>query len=244
MSWSVAGYAAIPAIVMLAMAATSLVRAPGAMVQSAILHLAAGVIFAVVAVEFLPDLVHRHAVLETGIGFVAGAALMMAIRAWSEARAGDEDDATAGSAAGLPVAFLFATGVDLAIDGLMLGIGFAAGAQQGALLTIGLAIELAALGCAATAALARGGFASREVLAWIALLATTFFASALGGSALLSLLSDRVLAVLLAFGSAALLFLVTEELLTEAHEVEETPLLTASFFAGFLVLFLLELMQR
>jgi ZIP family zinc transporter len=225
---------------MLAAAATSLVRAPGATVQSAILHLAAGVIFAVVAVEFLPDLVHRHEVLETGVGFVAGAALMMGIRAWSEAR---EDDASA-SAAGLPIAFLFATGVDLAIDGLMLGIGFAAGAQQGALLTVGLAIELAALGCAATAALARRGFASRAVLGWIGLLAVTFFACALGGSALLALLSDRVLAVLLAFGSAALLFLVTEELLTEAHEVEETPLLTASFFAGFLVLFLLELMQR
>jgi ZIP family zinc transporter len=238
-TWSVAGYAAIPAIVMLVSAATSLVRAPGAMVQSAILHLAAGVIFAVVAVEFLPDLVHRHEVLETGVGFVAGAALMMAIRAWSEAR---EDDGE--GAAGLPVAFLFATGVDLAIDGLMLGIGFAAGAQQGVLLTIGLAIELAALGCAATATLARRGFASREVVGWIVLLAATFFASALGGSALLALLSSRLLAVLLAFGSAALLFLVTEELLTEAHEVEETPLLTAAFFAGFLALFLLELTQR
>jgi ZIP family zinc transporter len=43
----------------------------------------------------------------------------------------------------------------------------------------------------------------------------------------------------LAFGAAALMFLVTEELLTEAHEEKETPLLTATFFAGFLAFLIL-----
>ncbi|GAA5533320.1 hypothetical protein Dalu01_01719 [Deinococcus aluminii] len=37
------------------------------------------------------------------------------------------------------------------------------------------------------------------------------------------------------------MFLVTEELLTEAHEVKETPLITAAFFAGFVAPSLLEL---
>ena len=45
---------------------------------------------------------------------------------------------------------------------------------------------------------------------------------------------------MLAFGAAALLYLVTEELLVEAHEVPDTPLLTAMFFVGFLALFILE----
>jgi ZIP family zinc transporter len=43
----------------------------------------------------------------------------------------------------------------------------------------------------------------------------------------------------LSFGLAALLFLVTEELLIEAHEETETPLLTLSFFVGFLLFLLL-----
>jgi len=43
----------------------------------------------------------------------------------------------------------------------------------------------------------------------------------------------------LSFGLAALLFLVTEELLTEAHEGPESPWLTSSFFLGFLVFLLL-----
>ena len=40
--------------------------------------------------------------------------------------------------------------------------------------------------------------------------------------------------VVLSFGLAALLYLVTEELLREAHEERETTLATATFFAGFL----------
>ncbi len=38
----------------------------------------------------------------------------------------------------------------------------------------------------------------------------------------------------------ALLYLVTEELLVDAHEANDTPLLTAMFFVGFLALFVLE----
>ena len=48
--------------------------------------------------------------------------------------------------------------------------------------------------------------------------------------------------LLLGFGCAALLYLVTEELLVEAHEVPETPLATASFFVGFLVLLVIEML--
>lgn len=44
---------------------------------------------------------------------------------------------------------------------------------------------------------------------------------------------------MLSFGSAALLFLVTEELLVEAHEVSETAARTAMFFAGFLLFLVL-----
>lgn len=47
-------------------------------------------------------------------------------------------------------------------------------------------------------------------------------------------------AALLGLGTVALLYLVTEELLTEAHEVPDTPLATAAFFIGFVVFFLLE----
>lgn len=49
---------------------------------------------------------------------------------------------------------------------------------------------------------------------------------------------------MLTFGLMALLFLVTEELLVEAQEVEERSWVTALFFAGFLGLLLLDELMR
>ena len=43
-----------------------------------------------------------------------------------------------------------------------------------------------------------------------------------------------------AFGLVALLYLVTEELLVEAHEKADTPVATAVFFVGFFLLILLD----
>ena len=54
--------------------------------------------------------------------------------------------------------------------------------------------------------------------------------------------SGLVLDAVMSFGVAALLYLVTEELLTEAHEVDETPILTSMFFVGFLALLLIEML--
>jgi ZIP family zinc transporter len=48
-------------------------------------------------------------------------------------------------------------------------------------------------------------------------------------------MSGGFLAGVLGFGVASLLYLVTEELLAEAHEVPDTPVVTATFFAGFLL---------
>ncbi len=59
------------------------------------------------------------------------------------------------------------------------------------------------------------------------------------GTTLLSGASGGVLEIVLSIGLAALLFLVTQELLTEAHEETETPLLTLAFFVGFLLFLLL-----
>jgi len=44
----------------------------------------------------------------------------------------------------------------------------------------------------------------------------------------------------LAFSLIALLYLVTEDLLVEAHETPDRPWVTAMFFAGFLILLIIE----
>jgi len=64
------------------------------------------------------------------------------------------------------------------------------------------------------------------------------------GSALLSGASHAVIGGTLAFSAAALLYLVTEELLMEAHEVEEKPISTLVLFAGFLAFWSIQLIGR
>jgi ZIP family zinc transporter len=59
---------------------------------------------------------------------------------------------------------------------------------------------------------------------------------ALGGA------SEATIAGILAFGAAALMYLVTEELLVKAQKVPQTPVSTTLFFVGFLSIFLLDML--
>ena len=56
-------------------------------------------------------------------------------------------------------------------------------------------------------------------------------------------LSGPWLAGVISFGLAALMYLVTEELLVEAHEVTETHPATAMFFVGFLALIIIDVIS-
>ncbi|HEX5314100.1 MAG TPA: transporter [Gammaproteobacteria bacterium] len=230
-------FSLLPVAVLIGAAAAGSLRAPGPRLRSAVLHFAGGVIFAVVAVELLPDVVRARALLPTAIGFAIGTALMLALRAASRRFERRADAATAV----LPLGLLAAVGVDLLIDGLMIGIGFAAGARQGVLLAIALAFEMLALGLALAATLAKRGAARGKILVCIAALALLLIVGAVAGGAPLAGASGRALAGVLAFGSAALLFLVTEELLGEAHETQDSAALTAAFFLGFLVQLIIDM---
>ena len=232
------GYALIPASTMTIAGFWAVWRAPGEKMRSALMHFAAGVVFAVLAVEFLPDLVHEHSALATGIGFALGAAAMLVIRAWSAKRT--ENESNNSSVSGSLIA---ATAVDIAVDGIMLGIGFAAGAKQGVLLTIALAFELISLGLAIALELQQGRMLRSHIVWNIIALSVLFVFTAALGTLALSFIKGILLVGMIAFGAAALLFLVTEELLTEAHEVTESPLLTSMFFVGFLAILLMELLS-
>lgn len=133
------------------------------------------------------------------------------------------------------MSLLVAIGVDIFIDGLLLGIGFSAGNTEGMLLAIALSVELLSLGMATATELGENKLSTQKSIITIALLAMVFFVSAVLGATLLHNLSDSAMEVVLSFGLSALLFLVTEELLTEAHEEKETVWHTSAFFVGFLL---------
>ena len=130
-------------------------------------------------------------------------------------------------------------GIDILIDGLVLGIGFAAGAKQGLLLTGALTLEVLFLGLAVASELKQTSGSAVRVIGIVAGLALLLPLGALLGTPI-GALPGPYLAGFFAFALVALLYLVTEELLVEAHTVPEQPWTTAMFFVGFLGMLVIE----
>lgn len=210
-------------------------RQPGTRLGSAIQHFAAGTVFAAVAVELLPDVVSKRAPIATTIGFACGVALMLLVR-----RLGQNAE-TMGKEQG-NLGLVLAVAVDITIDGFLIGIGFVAGAKQGLLLTIALTLELLSLGLATVTVFYRTGTSRGRSVLTIIELSILPLVGATVGITLLSGVTGAILDGVLAFGVAALLYLVAEELLVEAHEVPETTVATAFFFAGFLIVLIIDLL--
>ncbi len=216
----------IPLCAMGVGAVATAIRPPGPGLQSGIQHFAAGVVFAAAASEILPDVKHGNSVVAIAIGATAGIVLMLLIK-----QLGRRASGAFGIAA--------VTGIDILIDGLVLGIGFAAGARQGLLLTIALTIEVLFLGLTLTSQLIDSVASRWKAVGLAAAIGLALPIGALAGGPI-GTLPAPVLTGFYAFGLIALLYLVTEELLVEAHEHPDTPLISAMFFVGFMALLLLE----
>jgi ZIP family zinc transporter len=230
-------YALIPVVSIVFGGVVGLIKKPSGAFNSAVLHFAAGVVFSVVAVELLPDIVKEHAPIEVAIGFSLGIATMLLVKYYSEKLEEKSEGITLKNA--LPMGLLVALGIDLLVDGLLLGVGFTAGNKEGVMLSVALALEVFALGLAFALTCKKNDISPKKNLTILTILGLIFFVGALLGITLLVGLSKEMLELVLSFGLAALLFLVTEELLTEAHEEKETLLQTSMFFVGFLLFLLI-----
>lgn len=223
-------YTLIPMAAAIAGAVAALSIRPGPVLVSAIQHFAAGVVFAAAAGEILPDVLHGASPWATVIGGAAGVAAMLMVKQVEERFKG-------------PAGLLTAVGVDILIDGLVLGIGFAAGERAGLLLTIALTLEVIFLGLTVATELGETIRSRAKVVGIIAVLVLLLPAGTIL-AAPVSLLPGVVVTGFFSFGLIALLYLVTEELLVEAHETRDRPWVTAMFFAGFLALLVIEEIMR
>ncbi len=219
-------YTIVPVVAVVLASLVALARTPSAAFTSAMQHLAAGVVFAAAATEILPQVLHGSAPIATFIGGACGVAVMLLLK-------------SLGARATGPLALLSAIGIDIFIDGVVLGLSFLAGEKAGFLLTIALTLEVLFLGVTLVTEL-------RETIASAQRIALTVGALALllplGAvvAAPVGKLPTHVITAFLSFGLMALLYLVTEELLVEAHEKPDSPLITTMFFVGFLGLVLME----
>ena len=223
---SALAYTLIPVVAVLLGSLLAVVRRPGEALVSAMQHLAAGVVFAAAATEILPQVLHQASPAATLVGGGLGVAVMLGLKQIEERFAGK-------------LALLAAVGLDILVDGLVLGLAFIAGAKAGMLLTIALTLEVLFLGLSVTTELAESMRSKLRVLAIVAGLALMLPLGALAAIPVAAL-PPVVIAGFMSFGLMALLYLVTEELLVEAHAKPDTPLISAMFFVGFLTLLLIE----
>jgi ZIP family zinc transporter len=212
-------------------------RAPGPRMESNVQHFAAGVVFAAVAAELLPD-VHTRAPTVVVVGFALGVAAMLGIHKLSKYIEKRGIGGKMAGAAGL----LITVSIDMLIDGVLIGVTFLTEAATGVLIAVALAIEVLFLGVTGVIALPEKTSTLKKLAvpgAFGVLLLSGVIAGVLGFDGV----TGTPIALVLAFGSAALLYLVTEELLVKAQKVPETPTSTALFFVGFLLIFLLDMLH-
>jgi ZIP family zinc transporter len=213
---------------------------PSRRIRSYLQHIAAGFVFAAAGVEVLPDVIHRDRPLAAALGFSAGVALMLAIRTVSE----KSEKADNGRGAWT---FIGAVVADIFVDGLLIGVSSSTAQSRGKqalLVTIAVSAELLSLGLSMAAMLGqRGSLQSRTILTTSSV-ALSPLIGAVAGYFLGDVLVAGWIEGVLAFAAAVLLYLAAEELLKEAHEVPETAVSTAMFFAAFLALLVIGMLSR
>jgi ZIP family zinc transporter len=229
----------IPAAVSLGGGVLASVWNPNHQMRSLIQHFAAGVVLAALAVELLPEIGREHAPgLVLVSSFALGSLFMYGLKLWTMHL--EHQSSLKNAATGLNTGLLLATFIDVATDGFIIGAGFAAGGETGTILALGLSVELLFLGLA----LASEATAGWRIIGISGALGGTVLIFSLIGNVLLTGASHAMIGGALAFSAAALLYLVTEELLMEAHIVKEKPISTLVLFGGFLAFWSIQLMGQ
>ncbi len=213
----------------------ALVWHPTHRARSLIQHFAAGVVLAVLSTDVLPEITREHAPPHVLVGFFALGGFAMYLMKKITDRL--EHQAAESSDGGSNIGLISTTFIDAVVDGLIIGAGLAASVSTGLVLAAGLSVEMLFLGLSLMSETMKGK--RMVLLTWT--LALVMFASMWLGHHFLQGASPEVITAILSFGAAALVYLVTDELLIEAHTIEETPVSSLWLFAGFLMFWAFEL---
>lgn len=211
---------------------------PNVKARSAIQHFAAGAVLSAVASSVIPEAERLGSIVGILGGFAAGGLAMIVLK-WFVVKFERKEKGRGKQ----PIGLAAAAAVDTLVDGALISAGFFSGQQLGVLLAVALAIELFFL------TLSVGSeFRKDKSRPWLGILITSgisilLLAGAFIATLILGAAPETTIAVGLAFGSAALIYLIAEELLVEAIQAEESLLSTAMLFAGFLVLLALKLLS-
>ena len=213
--------------------------APGVKTRSAIQHFAAGLVIAAVASDVIPETERLARPIAVIVGFAAGGVTMIGLK-WFVVKFERREK----SRGKIPIGLATAAAVDTLIDGAIISAGFAARENLGILLAGVLAAELFFLNLSVSTEFHKSKKKFWQGLAITSGIALLLIVGATFGVLVLRNASAPTIAVFLAFGAAALIYLVAEELLVEAIEAEHSLFSTALLFAGFLCVLAVTLLSH
>lgn len=196
------------------------------------LHLAAGIVLAVVGLELMPEALTADPPWVPIAAFVAGGATFIGLEraiGYVQTRTG------ASEASKGPLAIYSGVSIDLFSDGVMIGTGTVINPALGLLLALGQVPADVPEGFASVATLRRTDMARRtRVLMSLSFAIPIVVGATLGYFALRDA-PDLVTLSVLAITGGALTSVVVEEMLTEAHEGDTSRLGPIALTAGFAI---------
>lgn len=232
---TVMGLAALPAAANFLGGGLAEVFRVSGRVLSLALHLAAGIVLAVVGLELMPEALQANPPWVPLLAFVAGGAAFIGLDrliGYVQGRLGGSEEQSDA------LAIFGGVALDLFSDGVMIGTGTVLNPALGLLLALGQMPADVPEGFAAVATLRSAGVSRKQRLLMTAGFAIPILVGAALGFLALRGAPEVVTLSVLALTGGALAAVVVEEMVTEAHEGDTSRLgpifLTAGFalFAG------------
>ena len=228
---------AMPAAVMLFGGILTFFWHPSRTIIGLVQHLAAGIILAALMIEVFPEM-RRTNISQTTLifSFVVGVLFMYCVKLLGAYL--ERGNAAQSGQKTLNYGMIITVFIDAALDGVTIGAGFAAGQKVGLALALGLSVEMLFLAMSLISDTIKG----IGILVLSACFSLTILVCAGLGYYFLSTSSGSAIAIALAFSAAALIYLVTDELLIEAHEQEEKSYSMLVLFFGFVLFWFISLL--
>lgn len=226
----VMGLAALPALANFVGGGLAEVLEVTARSLSLALHLAAGIVLAVVGLELMPEALQANPPWPPLVAFVAGGAVFIGLDrvvGYVQARLGGEPDRSSA------LAIFGGVSMDLFSDGIMIGTGTVLNPVLGLLLALGQMPADLPEGFAAVATLRRAGIPRKWRLAMAAAFAIPILLGAALGFLALRGAPEIVTLSVLALTGGALSAVVVEEMVSEAHAGDTSTVGPIFLTAGF-----------
>ena len=194
------------------------------------LHLAAGIVLAVVGLELMPEALYARPAWVPILAFVVGGVAFIGLEraiGFVQAQLGAREESKG------PLAIFSGVSLDLFSDGVMIGTGTVINPSLGLLLAVGQVPADIPEGFAAVATLRRAGIGRGKRLAMAAGFAIPILLGATLGYFALRGAPELVTVSVLAVTGGALTSVVVEEMITEAHGGDTSRLGPVFLTAGF-----------